>query len=309
MRTLLPCLLLATPCAAQYNTTNLKVDAAAPDKPLVLDHLGIYPVIANEAFLRAFAQLERSTPMKRALGEGQLTLTEKSGGAEVNKLMATNAGKDTIYLMQGEVVSGGKQDRVLAQDMLLAPGQTIDVAAFCVEQGRWDAGGEKRAFATTTGVSAKEVRKAAAKDKDQQAVWRNVEVYLEENAVKAPTGTLNALQHDSTFNRSVARYRAHFADAFAGRTDVVGVVAVSGGQVIGCDLFATPALFQGAFEGLLTAYITEAITRGGPVKLGPAEASTFLQRLLADEDGLEQRLKDRGTVFRSKGRTLRVSYF
>ena len=39
--------------------------------------------------------------------------------------------------MAGEVVKGGKQDRVIAQDVVLAPGETIDLNAFCVEKNRW----------------------------------------------------------------------------------------------------------------------------------------------------------------------------
>ncbi|HMC96371.1 MAG TPA: DUF6569 family protein, partial [Flavobacteriales bacterium] len=133
--------------------------------------------------------------------------------------------------------------------------------------------------------------------------------YLAQNEVSAPTGTFAALQADSTFQSEMKRYRAHFGGMFAGRSDVIGVMAVSGGQVIGCDLFATSAMFQNAYDGLLSAYITEAVSNGSEAKLGPKEAQAFLERLLADEEGLEERMKDRGSIFKEKGRTLRVSYF
>src|SRR5690606_23901551 len=104
--------------------------------------------------------------------------------------------------------------------------------------------------------------------------------------VAAPTGTFNALHRDSAFMAEMERYRAHFNGLYKGRADVVGVVAVSGGQVVGCDLFATAAMFQDAYEGLFAGYITEALTRGAPVRLGAREASVFLERLLADESRL-----------------------
>ena len=118
-------LLSALPCAAQYTSENLKVSPApSTEVAPVLDKLGIFPVVASAEFLKAFDNMERSTPMKKAMGDGKLTLTEKSDGAEVNKLMAVNNGADTIYMMQGEVVSGGKQDRVLAQyDFAAAQGE------------------------------------------------------------------------------------------------------------------------------------------------------------------------------------------
>lgn len=307
-----PLLIVALPVmmSAQYNMENLSVPAAAPpDVSYMWGKLAIYPIVANVAFNKAHAEVGQTTPLKKAITRGDLKITEQAGGGQVNSLIAKNESQDTIYLMQGEVVTGGQQDRVLAQDVLLAPGQTLDVAAYCVEQNRWHAEEDGKAFTFSTGVVAPKVRKAAAADKDQHAVWENVADYLSENKVETSTGTFAALQADSTFQKELKAYRAHYAGMFAGRSDVIGVIAVSGGQVIGCDLFATSAMFHNAYDGLLNAYITEAISNGSEVKLGPKEAQVFLERLLADEETLEERLKERGSVFKEKGRTLRVSYF
>ncbi|MEO8590437.1 MAG: DUF6569 family protein [Flavobacteriales bacterium] len=295
---------------AQYNTENLSVPAAAPpDVSYMWGKLAIYPVIANAAFNEAHSHVERTTPLKKAIASGALKVTEQGDGGQVNSLLAKNTSRDTIYLMQGEVVTGGQQDRMLAQDVLLAPGQTVDVAAFCVEHNRWQTGSDGKTFSASPGVGAQKMRRSAAVKKDQGAVWDNVAGYLKENEVSAPTGTFAALQEDSTFQREMTAYRTHFAGLFSGRQDVIGVMAVSGGQVIGCDLFATPAMFHNAYDGLLAAYITEAVSNGSEAKLGPKEAQAFLERLLVDEDGLEDRMKDRGSIFKEKGRTLRVSYF
>ena len=40
-------------------------------------------------------------------------------------------------VLAGEVVIGGKQDRVLTEDIVLAASETQQVAVNCVEQGRW----------------------------------------------------------------------------------------------------------------------------------------------------------------------------
>lgn len=295
---------------AQYNTKNLAIsEVETAGRSLSVDKLALFPVHAAAAFKQAHAEVANTVPLKEALAAGKLEITEKQDGAQVNELMAKNTSRDTLYLMQGEVVTGGKQDRVLAQDVLLLPGQNLDVAAFCVEQGRWEGGGENKRFGSTAGVTATKVRQAVAVSKDQRAVWENVAGYLQANKVDAQTGTFAALQGDSTFQADLQRYRAHFKDLFSGNDDVIGVVAVSGGQVIGCDLFATAALFQDAYSGLLTGYITEAISNGSEVKLTAREAQEFLERLLADEEGLDERVKGRGSLFKDKGRTLRVSYF
>lgn len=302
--------LLSLASQAQYNSDNLKV---APEAPTGITYswgkLAIYPVVANAAFTQAHSTVGETTPLSEAITKGALKINEQAGGGQVNSLLATNTSRDTIYLMQGEVVTGGQQDRMLAQDVLLAPGQSVDIAAFCVEHGRWSAGADGSKFTASTGVGAQKMRKAAAKEKDQGAVWENVAGYLKENEVSAPTGTFNALRTDSIFSKEMQGYKNHFSGLYNARPGVIGVVVVSGDKVIGCDLFATPGMFQNAFEGLLTAYATEAISNGAEPTLDAAEAQHFIERLLVDEDGLEKRVNDRGSMFKEKGRTLRVSYF
>ena len=65
-------------------------------------------------------------------------LLERFSSGNVNEIYITNTSNDTIYLMAGEVIKGGKQDRVLAHDMIVPPhsGQ-MEVSVFCVEKGRW----------------------------------------------------------------------------------------------------------------------------------------------------------------------------
>src|SRR5215469_189057 len=59
-------------------------------------------------------------------------------GAEVNRLVLVNNSKRPLLLLAGEVVSGGKQDRVIAKDRIVpAESDPVDLGVFCVEPGRW----------------------------------------------------------------------------------------------------------------------------------------------------------------------------
>ena len=60
----------------------------------------------------------------------------------VNQLEIENTGKEEVFVQAGDIVKGGKQDRVLTVSLLLAPGSgKVGIGAFCVEQGRWAARG------------------------------------------------------------------------------------------------------------------------------------------------------------------------
>jgi len=65
----------------------------------------------------------------------------------VNELVVINHSDKPLYLMPGEIVIGGRQDRTVGQELVIAPdGKPVGINVFCVEHGRWG-GREARAYA------------------------------------------------------------------------------------------------------------------------------------------------------------------
>jgi len=92
-------------------------------------------------------------------------------GAEVNRLVLVNNSKHPLILLAGEVVTGGKQDRVVGKDRIVpAESDPVDLSVFCVEHGRWTETSAK--FDTHASVMLQpSVRKQAMAEQDQQKVW------------------------------------------------------------------------------------------------------------------------------------------
>src|ERR1700693_3530032 len=64
-------------------------------------------------------------------------------GAQVNRLVLVNNSKRPLLLLAGEIVTGGKQDRVIGKDRIVpAESDPVDLSVFCVEPGRWVATSE-----------------------------------------------------------------------------------------------------------------------------------------------------------------------
>jgi hypothetical protein len=56
----------------------------------------------------------------------------------VNTLVLVNHSKRPLLLLAGEIVTGGKQDRIVAKDRIVpADADPIDLGVFCIEPGRW----------------------------------------------------------------------------------------------------------------------------------------------------------------------------
>jgi ARG/rhodanese/phosphatase superfamily protein len=152
--------------------------------PVRYENLTIFAVVSpQDADTSEFATLDE------ALASGDAVVTEQGnyirrtrdggadtrayGGAQVNQLVLVNRGKRPLVLLAGEVVSGGKQDRIIGKDRIVPPGaEPLPLDVFCVEHGRWTGGSDK--FAGAKMMAHPSVREKAAVDADQVQVWAAV---------------------------------------------------------------------------------------------------------------------------------------
>lgn len=230
----------------------------------------------------------------------------------VNNLQIENVSKDTIYIMAGEIIQGGKQDRVLAQDLVLPPASgKVDVSVFCVEQGRWkyNTADSTQNFSKHYGIASPNLRKKIEKDNNQQAVWSEVRRANNENNIQTETGAYTAQKQSPYLQKNTEEYLAYFREALAKETDMIGVLVATGDKVVGCDLFASPALFQSQMQTLLASYITEALTDGFAVSVEPKTVQQYLDNLLKDDASQKAFIEQKGKVFQHENKKLRISTF
>jgi len=313
-------------------------------------HLRIYPLIGGENFQEAHRDIGQYTNLEEALNEGKVLITEKTDevqennesdfidpqtrsdniefnreqqqtqnreysqasdfGGEVNKLYIENTSGDTVYLMAGEVIKGGKQDRVLAQDMIIPPvsGKT-ELPVFCVEHHRWAYGSSDHSFKEYYAVSSNSIRGKAVKEKNQQDVWDAVEDITIKQGGESSTGTYAGLENSEDYNKTLKEYLDVFVNKLAAGDNFIGFVGVTSDRVIGCDIFATPELFGKQSKNLLNAYITEAITDGGEIKINDNEVMEYLNDFLTDETTQEEVVRNKGMQFEHRGRKLHLNTY
>src|SRR5574340_490029 len=103
--------------------------------PYVHDNLSIYLVHGQDRVQKNYLTLAEAIEQRKVV-------VHETG--HVNQLQVENLSRQDVYIQSGEIVKGGKQDRVLSDDIILPPTSgKVDVKAFCVEHGRWtQRGGE-----------------------------------------------------------------------------------------------------------------------------------------------------------------------
>jgi hypothetical protein len=102
-----------------------------------------------------------------------------------------------VFVQAGDIVKGGRQDRTLANDLLVSSQSgKLPLDAFCVESGRWTTRkGESSAnfSGSSKSLASKELKYAAKVSKDQSSVLDNVsktQGKLSEKVGKAQGGQL-----------------------------------------------------------------------------------------------------------------------
>ena len=118
-------------------------------------------------------------------GPVPLTLSEamKAGVVKVietgnvNRLMIRNLGDREVFIQAGDIVKGGKQDRVLTISMIVPPKSgAIPIGAFCVERGRWAKRGQEKVaeFSASTARLPSKAGKIAMMERAKRAAPRRV---------------------------------------------------------------------------------------------------------------------------------------
>lgn len=216
-----------------------------------------------------------------------------------SKLFITNHSQDTIFVMAGEVLKGGLQDRVIAKDMIVPPSENrMELPVFCAEKDRWYYRSKSsKDFDQYFAVSSLKVRKAVSELNDQGAVWTAIEDLQQTHKITSQTKAYADLMASIGFNEEQEEYLNYFTQILEDkmtvttghendREKIVGVVVAMNGNIVGCDIFATHDLFIQQYESLLHSYTTEAITYG--LKEG---ANTELKVLGMNETELNDYLK------------------
>ncbi len=279
---------------------------SAENPELNYEHLQLYPINASSPFIEQQSKLSNWKSLDEAIENKRFRITEKkpfgrfNDNGAVNQLTIQNKSDETIFIMSGDVMQGGKQDRMIAQDLIVPPNTIMDVPVFCVEKGRWtpemdENNKEIFAFKGYYNVASNDLRRTMKNTNNQEAVWKKVgEITSAQNA-NTSTGTYTGLEGADDFTHSREQYLRFFEDKFERTENVVGIVAVSGGKVLGVDIFGHPNLFKSKYESLLHSYITEAITNGNEVRTS-SERLEKLQTKIANVD----KLTDKKAVFKHK---------
>src|SRR5581483_10140498 len=137
--------------------------------PTSFDNLTIFPVLSEQA-----TSADDYITLDEGLRTGKVIITEigadgrahrlrarrqsDDDNAEVNRLALTNRSGKKLILIAGEMILGGKQDRIVGHDCVIeATVRPVPIDVFCVEHGRWSGSesfGQSRSAGSDGGIGS-----------------------------------------------------------------------------------------------------------------------------------------------------------
>jgi len=197
--------------------------------------------------------------LEEAQASGALLITER-GSATVPELIVDNRGKAHVFLLAGELLVGGQQNRVLREDILLPPlSGPRSISVYCVEQGRWS--GSRKEFESKAYVAQPSLRRKLLDKEEQSRVWAEVDrsVRAQGFAVQSPTSNYTAMYEAPEVKRRLDDVERAVDERAA--KGAVGAMVVIGDEIAALDAFHDASLFSREWRKLLRAHAAEAYGR------------------------------------------------
>jgi len=294
----------ALSASAQLTYQNLEVQY---DSAIEYRNLKIIPITKKSA---GGSPNSSFLTLGKAMQQGIVTVSERGTASteNVHWLRINNKSNIPLFIGSGEVVLGGRQDRMVTNDTVLVPnGRDQYISVMCVEEGRWS---EKEKKFSYFNYANMRLRKVVDQSHNQVLIWKEIFNQLDSGKVKSPTFTYAGIRKDKKLLTLQEDYIRTFTERLK-KTDSawVGFVCVSGDKVIGCDIFDGSALFYDQLPSLLQGYVDDVIMKGSPPKASNEKVKKYLEPILINEESQAKHLKLNGKIYRYRDKVIHITGF
>ncbi len=212
-----------------------------------------------------------------AIRDRMIEVRELNETGSVNTILVVNSSPQYVFLMDGDILAGAKQNRVVNASVLLAPHSKTAVPVSCVEHGRWHHVSPRFAgtdYAAPTSLRASKASQVRANlqskmgfQADQMQIWGRVADYQRIHGVASGTSNISDVfdEKGSRLNHLIKRFNAD--------PQANGIAIFFGNHLACIDVFNRLDVFREYFPKILRGAAFEASAMRPPKRtLAQAEA-------------------------------------
>jgi hypothetical protein len=278
---------------AQLTYEKLKVEF---DSAWVCNHLQLIPIRFKDKGSPENNPPKNFLSLAQAMQKKKVEIKENyfEGNADVRTVIIKNNSKENILVMDGDMLKGGKQDRMISETKLIAPGKEVEyMNVFCIEKGRWS---KKPKGFSYAGFAGNNLRKIADSTSIQQYVWTEIEKEFRHGNMSSEAFPYLEIQKQQ-LGKDTACYNYFLQKFKQSDSSFAGFIAVSDTTIIGCDVFASAQFTNVAFGNLLSAYSQAANhDNSKPIPIPMDKLKLFGEHLFGNEEKQKAFLQHHGKM-------------
>jgi hypothetical protein len=221
------------------------------------ENLVIFPLLSAEFKEPGYILLDE------ALAQGAIEIGEANAQGIVNEILVCNKADMPVLILDGEILIGAKQNRVVNASTLIGPNGEVKIPVSCVEQQRWRYQSEKFteskrfSYARMRAQKNEQVSQClfshGAFAADQGAIWDEVDRKQREMRVESSTRAVNDVYEG--YEEKLGKYR----DAFQPMDGQAGAVVFVNGEFTCLDAFDSPASLKKLYNKMVESYALDAL--------------------------------------------------
>ncbi|MFZ5449629.1 MAG: ARPP-1 family domain-containing protein [Thermodesulfobacteriota bacterium] len=232
-------------------------------------NMAVFPVFAETSASSRYLSLDEAL-------EGRfIEITEVSEAGDVPNLKVKNKAEIAILILAGEELVGAKQNRIVNATFLIGGGRVVNIPVSCVEQGRWRYRGKE--FGSSKRMGSPNLRKGVHEDvlhclgagmgfrANQGRVWDEVAAKSTRMSVRSETGAMSDIFE--SYEDKLKAYTEKFSQA----ENQKGILVTINDEIVGLEIFDSPASLGKYFEKMIHSYALDAIDLAGQKPSGRHE--------------------------------------
>jgi hypothetical protein len=170
--------------------------------------------------------------------------------------------------MGGEILSGGKQDRIVGRDVIIGPRKrNRSIPVFCVEQGRWQVKSKQFYSKKNLGTHKLRYRAQSGESATQSKIWGEIAESNERLGVESKTGAYQDAYNEEKLNKRIEEAEKAMQSMAERHENAVGALVAMGAEIVSVDIFMTPSIFRVLWPKILRSSVLSSVVteEGGTI--------------------------------------------
>lgn len=192
-----------------------------------------------------------------AFRDSLIQINEESEEGQVNSISLKNLSNQYVFLLDGDIIIGAKQNRIFNSSMLIGPMQEYYVSVSCIEKNRWDK--SNSSFRPANFLSHKSLRKKKIDSYYNRGSYNQNEVWDEVSNLNKRYNQRSKTSSHTILHESKKHLVDNIKNKFEINPNANALAYFINGDLKGIEMFYNDSIYKSYYLPLISSICLEGI--------------------------------------------------